>query len=369
MNRKPLFQLILVQFKEYYREPGIIFWSILFPILIAWGLGIAFSSKGDILKNVALVKNVNHPDSSLRTFLSDATIIPSPEKNIQSVEEKNLKLGKLGTIRYHFLVTSRDNAVLLLKRGRVPLFLTESGQELQYHFDPANEEARGTYFQLRQMIENSGAREISMDIIPMTQPGTRYIDFLIPGLIAMGLMMTTMWGISYSLIEKRSKKLLRRMIATPMNRSSFLLSQFFARLALAFAEAVLLFLFAHIYFDISIQGSIPALLVLFLSGMIAFTGIAVLVSSRTAKTEIGNGLINAVVMPMMVVSGIFFSYHNFPSIVVPFIRLLPLTMIADGIRSIFIEGTGFPDILFKSAVLCITGLVTFLTGLKIYKWY
>jgi len=211
--------------------------------------------------------------------------------------------------------------------------------------------------------------ESSAEIVPMTQKGTRYIDFLIPGLIAMGLMMSTMWGISYSLIEKRSKKLLRRLIATPMKRSSFLISQFLARIILTTLEAVLLYLFAHFYFDITIEGSILALALIFLAGVLAFTGISILISARTSKTEIGNGLINAVVMPMMVLSGVFFSYHNFPQATIPFIQALPLTMLADGIRSIFIEGVGLSQLVVEIVALTGVGIVTFLIGLRIYKWY
>jgi ABC-type multidrug transport system permease subunit len=178
-----------------------------------------------------------------------------------------------------------------------------------------------------------------------------------------------MWGIGYSLVEQRTKKLLRRMIATPMKKSSFLISHFVGRTVLCAVEALLLYVFVHYYFDISIQGSIPALVVLFLAGVIAFTGIAIFAASRTSRTEIANGLINAVTMPMMVVSGVFFSYHNFPDIVIPLIQVLPLTMLADGIRSIFIEGAGFREVTSSIFILSGLGVIFFAFGLKIYKWY
>jgi len=130
-----------------------------------------------------------------------------------------------------------------------------------------------------------------------------------------------------------------------------------------------LYAFSYYYFDITIQGNILALMFLFLSGVIAFTGIAIFAASRTSRTEIGNGLINAVTMPMMVVSGVFFSYHNFPDIVIPFIRILPLTMLADGIRSIFIEGAGFMEVAGSILILSGLGIIFFSVGLKIYKWY
>jgi ABC-type multidrug transport system permease subunit len=178
-----------------------------------------------------------------------------------------------------------------------------------------------------------------------------------------------MWGISYSLIEKRTKKLLRRMVATPMKKSGFLISHFISRTALSAGESLLLLLFGWWYFDITVQGSFPALLTVFLAGNMAFIGLAIFVSARTTNTEVGNGLINAIVMPMMIGSGIFFSYHNFPDWLIPIIRQLPLTMLADSIRSIFIEGAGFGQVGWETAILSGMGILFFSLGLKIYKWY
>ncbi|MEJ2634000.1 MAG: ABC transporter permease [Calditrichia bacterium] len=368
--KRPLFQLILIQFKEYYREPGIIFWSIIFPILIAWGLGIAFTNKGELIKNIAVVENSAAPVPVLRNFLKDAKkeVVRRDDQSEINLE-KRVDEGKLGTIRYNFMITNWDNAILLLKRGVVPLIIEEKDGKLEYHFDPMNTDAQLTYLQVSGAITNSRLVENPADIIPLTKKGTRYIDFLIPGLIAMGLMMSTMWGISYSLIEKRAKKLLRRMLATPMKKSSFLISQFLARIVLTTMEAFLLYLFAHYYFGITIEGSLVGLALIFFAGMIAFTGIAIFVSARTSKTEIGNGLINAVVMPMMILSGIFFSYHNFPKAVIPIIQVLPLTMLADGIRSIFIEGAGLHELAVEIVTLSGVGIVFFLAGLRIYRWY
>jgi ABC-2 type transport system permease protein len=188
-------------------------------------------------------------------------------------------------------------------------------------------------------------------------------------LIAMGIMMSSLWGISYGIIEKRTKKLLRRMVATPMKKSHFLIAKITVRLVMNFFESALLFLFAWLVFDIKIQGSIPALFLIFIAGNIAFAGISIFTSSRTANTEIGNGLINAVVLPMMVLSGIFFSYHNFPDWTIPFIQKLPLTMLADGVRSIFIEGAGLARTGMQISVLSGIGILFFAIGLKIFKWH
>jgi ABC-2 type transport system permease protein len=182
-------------------------------------------------------------------------------------------------------------------------------------------------------------------------------------------MMSCMWGISYGIIEKRSKKLLRRLVATPMKKSHFLIAMIVVRITMNFIESSVLFLFALFVFKMQIQGDISSLLMIFLAGNIAFAGIAVFASSHTSNTEVGNGLINAVVMPMMVLSGIFFSYHNFPDWSIPVIQKLPLTMLTDGVRSIMNEGAGYSQVGIPILLLTAVGVIFFTAGLKIFKWH
>ena len=159
------------------------------------------------------------------------------------------------------------------------------------------------------------------------------------------------------------------MVATPMRKHNFLIAMVLVRIAMNFLEAGLLFFFACLFFGTIIQGSIGALLLFFLAGNIAFAGIAILIASHTAKTEVGNGLINAVTMPMMILSGIFFSYHNFPQWSIGFIKLLPLTVFADGLRSIFNEGAGWMEIAMPSLLLSTVGMVCFFVGIKVFRWF
>jgi ABC-2 type transport system permease protein len=378
MNRlyrlNQLWHLVYALFSEIIREPGVLFWGILFPILMSVGLGLAFTKKADIIRKVAIVKSSeNHINdtSAIHGFLENIC-----EKNVTGKKDDylwryTLKDEKLGNSVFLFYELNWDNAMIMLKRGTVNLILKGENGKTEYHFDPVNSDAELTYLKLRNII---GLGEIvpaaaSAEIVPMTVTGTRYIDFLVPGLITMGVMMSSMWGISYGIIEKRSKKLLRRLVATPMRKSHFLIALITVRLAMNFIEAIVLLVFSLIAFKMTIQGSISAMILLFLAGNIAFAGIAVFASSHTSNTEVGNGLINAVVMPMMVLSGIFFSYHNFPDWSIKVIQMLPLTMLTDGIRSIFNEGAGYPEVAMPILILASIGIVFFGAGLKIFKWH
>jgi ABC-2 type transport system permease protein len=371
---KQLRQLISAIFFETVREPGVLFWGILFPILMSLGLGLAFSKKSDITRKVAIIENhksITDTSSTINYFLKKNATVVEPKGDNPLYYKVTIPNEKLGNTIFLFQRTDWKSAMVLLKRGNISLVIDENNTKPEYHFDPTNTDAQLIYSKLTDLF--SGKTNIKVEntdnIKPLTVSGTRYIDFLIPGLIAMGIMMSCLWGVSYGIIEKRSKKLLRRMVATPMKKSHFLIALITVRAGMNLLEGGLLFLVAYLVFGFQLQGSLAALLLIFVSGNIAFAGISVFISSRTSNTEIGNGLINAVNMPMMVLSGIFFSYHNFPDWAIPYIQKLPLTIMADDMRSVFIEGAGFTDISVHAIILAAIGVIFFSIGLKIFKWH
>ncbi len=372
---KQLIQLTLAYFRQIIREPGVLFWGIAFPILMSLGLGIAFTKKADIFRDVAWIRTQNIPadqsGSVIRSFLEEHLAKVEKDKEGNLFYRLTIPNDKLGNTTFKFRIMDWQKAMVLLKRGNLTMIIMENNGKIEYHFDPLNPDAQLIYLKLSGLFQNPSVLQPSSnpDIKPLTVTGTRYVDFLVPGLIAMGVMMSIMWGISYEIIDNRAKKLLRRMVATPMKKSHYLIALMSVRVGMNFVESGLLFFFTWLAFGIRVQGSVPALLAIFLAGNIAFAGIAIFMSSHTAKTEIGNGLINLVSMPMMVLSGIFFSYHNFPEWTTSIIRTFPLTMLADGIRSVFVEGAGFAEITIPSLILAGTGIIFFVAGLKIFRWH
>lgn len=348
MNRS-LYQLVIVNFRVFFREPAIIFWAVLFPILMAWVLGIAFSEKRETLRTVYVTGGGNVPEmvTGVQVF-GEETANPS---------------------RIKFTKASEEEAVRAIKRGVIVLYLEIEGDSMIYHFDPANSEAQLTHLILEREFRGHSVKDDNTSIDILETKGTRYIDFLIPGLIAFGIMNSCIWGIGWSLVETRMKKLLRRMVATPMKKSVFLSSYIVTRIVIGGFEILLLLAFSHWYFDTEITGSGLAFLAVFLSGIFAFSGIAMLIASRTSKTEIANGLVNLVTLPMMILSGVFFNYHNFPDWAIPVIQALPLTLLADSLRAVFIEAAGFAEVLKPVVILSITGFVTFVSGLRLFRWY
>jgi ABC-2 type transport system permease protein len=369
-----LYHLVVAHFKEVIRQPAVIFWGIIFPILIALGLGLAFTQQTESVYRVGVAAgrtDMAQQEPAVLRFLQERGRRLDPTEK-GSTWQLTLEDSRSGNTRFLFTQTDWDSAIVQIKRGKLNLIVEPAPDgRIQYHFDPRNPEAELAYLKLSAAVESGTGPETDSNdpVVPLTVTGTRYIDFLVPGLICLGVMMSCMWGVSYGMIDKRSKKLLRRLVATPMKKSHFLVALMTVRIAMNLIEAVLLFIFASLVFDIAVQGSIAALAAIFLAGNIAFCGIAIFTSSRTANTEVGNGLVNAVVMPMTVLSGIFFSYHNFPDWSIAFIQKLPLTLFADGIRAIFNEGGGFAETGLAVAVLTAVGVIFFSLGLRIFRWH
>lgn len=338
-----LLQLVKAQLKAFFREPGILFWAFGFPVLMALMLGMAFTKKAVVIRNIGVIGSENSKEV------------------LELVTQKTEKFK--GSVRFHVTSYSQEEATLNLKRGKINLYISKGkDNQLQYYFDKNNSESYLTYLILeKQKAEDDNISEL-------TAKGERYIDFFIPGLISMGIMNSCLWGMGWTLIEYRLKKLMRRIVSTPLPKYIFLLSFFISRLFITAVETTFLLTFSYFFFSVEIQGNIFNLALMFAVGIFSFGGVGVLVSSKTSSTQIANGLINAVGFPMTILSGIFFSYHSFPEWFIPIIQYLPLTLLTDSIRGIIIEGTGFQQLVVPILVLISYGIVTFLAGIKIYKW-
>jgi ABC-type multidrug transport system permease subunit len=339
--------LVMIQLRELVREPDVLFWSLVFPIVLATVLGLAFANQEPVTHQVAVIRNLYTQDNP-----SVRRLTTKPADSTQAV--------------FHFSYLSEREAFLRLKRGEVSLIVEpRDSAQLTYHFDPQNQDAQAQYWQLEKKLAVANPTTVA----PLRTQGSRYIDFLIPGLLAYGIMSSCIWGIGWNLIELRIRKLLRRIVATPLNRAEFLLAQFAVRLIMSLIEVGVLLLFAYWFFGIRLQGSWAAGLAVFLVSHAAFGGLAVLVAARPDKTTVGNGIISFVTLSMMVVSGIFFSYTHFPVWAVSFIRYLPLTLAADTARGVFNEGWGLVDMAGKLMVLLSYGVICFVVGLRWFRWY
>jgi ABC-type multidrug transport system permease subunit len=348
-------ELYLMHLREFFRDWEIILWSVLLPVAMAWVLGVAFVQKKVTTRQIAVVGDLRQ-SSELREVINE-------------IENRNISRPKKSNDHsvFRFTFTDREAALRLLRKGKIVLFIELSDEGVvRFHLDPANETSYLSYLILSRRLSQE---RVEMQLTPVSTHGNRYIDFLIPGLIALGIMNSCLWGIGYVIIEYRMKKLMRRMIATPVSRAVILASFFLSRMTINFVEAALLFLFGYLYFGFKLQGDIGSVLLLFVSGNIAFAGLAFLLASRADNTRTGNGVINAFSIPLMLASGIFFSYTNFPEAIQPLLQYSPLALLADAFRTIFNSVGESREILIPAAILNAFGVFCFSISLKIFRWH
>jgi ABC transporter DrrB family efflux protein len=202
----------------------------------------------------------------------------------------------------------------------------------------------------------------------VTERGARYIDFLIPGLLGMNLMGTGIWSLAFSITTARNRKILKRLIATPMRKTDYLLAQVFARLGFLIAELIVIVGFGWIFFGVGVRGSLLLMAVTCFLAAMSFCGIGLLIASRVSTIEGASGLANLVMMPMWLLSGVFFSYERFPEKAQPFIRALPLTALNDALRGVMNEARSWTALAPQLAIIAAWGVASFVVALKIFRW-
>jgi ABC-2 type transport system permease protein len=347
----PLIELTLARMREFWRQPSAIFWVFGFPVLLAFVLGVAFRNSAPEKMQVAVENNTaNAPDIA-------AAIARAPE--LQPV------------------VLSPAEASNALRSGQVALVvswgkLDDSGSQTgyDYRFDPTRPESRVARMAVDDVLQRADGRvnpTAARDRV-FSEPGARYIDFLIPGLIGLNLMGSGMWGLGFAIVQARTQRLLKRLAATPMRRWHFLLSFMLSRLIFLVLEVAAIFIFAYYVFDVRVRGSWLNLALIALIGSMAFSGIGLLVGARTKTVEGASGLMNLVMLPMWLLSGSFFSAAKFPDFLQPFIKALPLTVLNDALRAVVNDGAGLAAVGLSIAILSLWGVVSFTIALRIFRW-
>lgn len=342
MRLDPFFRLLVARIREPLREPEVVFWIFVFPVLLAVGLGIAFRNKPQEQIAVAVVDGAKAPGVV-------AALEGDPQLLVKS--------------------SSEEDARSALRLGKVALVVVPH-ERYEYRFDPTRPEAELARAHVEGVLQKAAGRADAFDAVEVeiSEPGARYIDFLIPGLLGMNLMSGGMWGVGFAVVDMRTRKLLKRLVASPMRKSEFIAAVMMSRVVFMLVELVALLVFGYFVFDVVVHGSMAATVLVGFLGALSFGGIGILVASRAQKIETVSGLMNLVMLPMFVFSGIFFSADRFPEAMQPAIQALPLTMLNDALRAIIIEGQTLVSQTREIVGLFLWGGLSFLLSIKWFRW-
>src|SRR5690349_18629654 len=342
----PLFELTATRLREFMREREAVFWVFVFPVLMTFALGIAF-------RNTA-------PDRTLVAIEGTAS---------------DAKVGETANVLSRSpditaTVLSPNDAAQALRSGKVSIVVRPENDSFAYRFDPTRPESRTARLLVDDVLQKGKGRAdvVHVGEEKITEPGARYVDFLVPGLIGMNLMGSGLWGLGFTVVIARSRKILKRFAATPMRRSHYLFSFMLSRLVFLVLEVGAVVVFAWLVFNFTVRGSWLTLILVTMLGGFTFSGLGLLVAARPTTIEGVSGLMNFIMLPMWLLSGTFFSSERFPQVLQPFIKALPLTALNTVLRSVMNEGAALTSNWAPISIMLAWCLISFVIALKIFKW-
>ena len=342
----PLVELTTTRVREFVREKEAVFWVFVFPVLMTFALGIAF-------RNTA-------PDKTLVAIEGSAV-----DSRVNEIARVLSAAPEINTT-----VLSASDAAQALRSGKVSIVVKPEAGAFEYRFDPTRPESRSARLLVDDVLQRGKGRTdpVRVGEEKVTEPGARYVDFLVPGLIGMNLMGSGLWGLGFTIVIARSRKILKRFAATPMRRSHYLLSFMLSRLVFLVLEVAAVVVFAWLAFNFTVRGSWLSLSLITVLGGFTFSGLGLLVAARPTTIEGVSGLMNFIMLPMWLLSGTFFSSERFPQVLQPFIKALPLTALNTLLRAVMNEGASLSSNWIPIAILLAWCAISFIVALKIFKW-
>ena len=338
--------LCLARLRESYREPEVLFWAFVFPVLLSAALAVAFRDRPPEPSRAVVVRG------------------PGAARLLPALRGAPLVVAEEG---------DAEEAARALRMGRADVVVSappDPAAAVEYRLDPSRPEAGIARARVDDALQRAAGRAdpVPFRELASREPGGRYVDFLVPGLIGMNLMSAGMWGVGYALVDMRIKKLLKRLLATPMRAADFMVALMATRVLSTFVEVGTLLGFAWLALGVPVRGSLAAVMAVSLLGAVSFAGLGIAVACRAQKIETVSGLMNLVMMPMFVGSGVFFSVERFPPAVQPVLRAMPLTALNDALRAVTLEGADLVSQWPRLALVAAWGAFGFALGLRLFRW-
>jgi len=341
----PLLQLTATRVREFVREKEAVFWVFIFPVLMTFALGVAFRNTAPEKTPIAIEATADAKANELAQVFSNSPDITAT-------------------------VMSPSEAAQALRSGKISIVVKPQNDSFEYRFDPTRPESRTARLIVDDALQRGKGRAdvVKIGEERITEPGARYVDFLVPGLIGMNLMGSGLWGLGFTVVIARSRKILKRFAATPMRRSHYLFSFMLSRLVFLVLEVGAVVVFAWLVFNFTVRGSWLTLILVTMLGGFTFSGLGLLVAARPTTIEGVSGLMNFIMLPMWLLSGTFFSSERFPQVLQPFIKALPLTALNTVLRSVMNEGAALTSNWAPISIMLAWCLISFVIALKIFKW-
>ncbi len=341
----PILSITLARWREFVRRPEAVFWVYFFPVLMVIVLGVAFRNK------------------PVESFAVDILEGPLAEEIAEKLKPET---------RINPVIVSQPESLDRLRTSKTTMLVIGSNdlKTVEYKYGPLRPGSLAARNLVDAQLQKAFGRQDVIEAVDVEfdEPGSRYVDFLVPGLLAMSLMGGGLWGVGFAIVDMRIRKLLKRFMATPMKRTHFLMGMMTSRLIFMIPQIIVLLLFSYLLFGVKVHGNWASIILVIIIGAIEFAGIGLLIAARAQTLETVSGLMNLVMLPMWTLSGIFFSYEQFPEFAQPFIKLLPLTPVIDALRGLMMDGKSIMTLGPELIVMTIWSIIPFAIALFVFRW-
>jgi ABC-type multidrug transport system permease subunit len=319
--------------KEFLRDRSSLAWNVLFPTLIVIGFAFAFSGNRLELYKVGVIGPST--DGSKNAFLATDYID-------------------------FIFVTDVASAIVKVERHQLDMLL----DPLAKHYWINDDSPQG--YLLERVLRGSGIANFRKQTV--TGKKIRYVDWVLPGVLAMNMMFSCLYGVGYVLVRYRKNRVLKRLKATPLTALEFLAAQVTSRLWLVMAATTLVFIGTDWFIDFAMFGNFINLFLVFLTGAVSLISLGLMITARINSEELAGGLLNMLSWPMMFLSGVWFSLEGLHPWLQKLALLLPLTHLIDGARAVMIDGSGLTQIAGHLAILMVMSGVFLWVGSLSFRW-
>ncbi|HEC29463.1 MAG TPA: ABC transporter permease [Gammaproteobacteria bacterium] len=329
---------------EFMRDRAALGWNLLFPVLLVFGFAFLYSDSSKDLYKVGIYNNV--------------------AKGKQAVSGA-LEKGFLNTRYIQFIpVTNLDSAIEKVDHHKLDLLLDPAGAGRYW----INSTSPKGYIVERILWGADKSKSETMVKQVLSGREIRYVDWVMPGILAMNMMFGSLFGVGFVIVRYRKNGVLKRLKATPLTALEFLGAQVCSRLLLTITVAVFVYFGTDFFINFIMLGSYGTLLLVYLLGGLSLISLALILAARTESEEFAGGVLNLIVWPMMIFSGVWFSLDGLHPAAQNFAQLLPLTHLVNAARAVMNDGAGLTDILPQLITLAGMSVVFMIIGACLFKW-
>ena len=336
---KRIFAIFRARNLEFVRDRGTMAWNLILPVMLMFGLSFIFS--------------VDRPVYAVGVLQSDPELDVAAHPFLQT--------------RYidFMVIDDEDTGFSRIARHQLDLLVQFEGRR-QYWMNP---DSRKGYFVELALLESDSGQGFNLEKAQIEGDAIRYVDWVLPGILGMNMMFSSLFGVGYVVVRYRKNGFLKRLRATPLRALEFVIAQVFSRLALIVMITSFLYVGTRFFLDTRMDGSYLTLITVLIVGAISLISLGLMISARVTSEELAGGFLNMVTWPMMMLSGVWFSLESASEWLQRFSNLFPLTHVLDAARAVMIDGAGFVDIAPQLATLVLMSALFLSFGALAFRWH